>query len=71
MDAFCIKICVTPDGMTVSSEPLDDAPQGEPVESIDAALERARALYAEQSGGAAGAGGEEQQAEQDFMAGFA
>lgn len=67
MDGFCIKICVSPEGLSVSSEPLDDMQAaGEPVESIDAALERARALYDEQQGAPA-----EQQAENDFMLGFA
>ena len=67
MDGFCIKICVSPEGITVSSEPLTEPPMnGEPVESIDAALERARALYDEQQGAPA-----EQQAENDFMLGFA
>lgn len=67
MNGFCIKICVSPDGLSVSSEPLDEMQAaGEPVESIDAALERARALYDEQQGAPV-----EQQAEQDFTAGFA
>lgn len=48
---FCIEICVKPDGkITVESGPLEADEQGEsagiPVESIDAALEKARELYA-------------------------
>ena len=68
MDGFCIEICVTPQGITVESGPLDDmqGEQGEPVESIDAALERARALFDEKQGAPV-----EQQAENDFTSGFA
>lgn len=67
MDAICIKVCVTPQGITVSSEPLTEQPQGEPVGSIDEALEKVRAM----AGGEMGGQPPEQQAEQDFTAGFA
>ena len=67
MDAICIKVCVTPQGITVSSEPLAEQPQGEPVGSIDEALEKVRAMAGGETGGAPA----EQQAEQDFTAGFA
>lgn len=67
MEPFCISICVTDQGITVASEPLEEMEQpGEPAESIDAALERARALYQEQAGATA-----DQQAERDFTQGFA
>lgn len=68
MDAVCIKVCVTPEGITVSSEPLTEQPQGEPVGSIDEALEKVRAMAGNKMGGAMQP---EQQAEQDFTAGFA
>ena len=70
MDAICIKVCVTPQGITVSSEPLTEQPQGEPVGSIDEALEKVRAVAGGEMGGQPMPGGE-QQAEQDFTAGFA
>lgn len=68
MDAFCICICVTPEGLSVSTVPMEemDMQNGEPVESIDAALEKARMLYDSQAGAPA-----EQQAEKDFTSGFA
>ena len=44
----------------------DEMQQGEPVDSIDAALEKARMLYESQAGAPA-----EQQAESDFTSGFA
>jgi len=69
MDAFCITICVSPQGLSVSTAPMDDEmgmQNGEPVESIDAALEKARMLYESQAGVPA-----EQQAESDFTSGFA
>lgn len=67
MDAFCITICASPQGLSVSSAPMtDEMQQGEPVDSIDAALEKARMLYESQAGAPA-----EQQAESDFTSGFA
>lgn len=66
MDAVCVKICMTPEGITVSSEPLTEPPQGEPVESVEAALAKAGEML---SGG--GGAPVEQQAEQDFTSGFA
>jgi len=74
MDAICIKVCVTPQGIMVSSEPLTEQPQGEPVGSIDEALEKVRAMAGGEMGGEQGGmmqPGGEQQAEQDFTAGFA
>ena len=65
MDAICVKICMTPEGITVSSEPLTEPPQGEPVESVEAALAKADEML---GGGGAPV---EQQAEQDFTSGFA
>lgn len=66
MDAVCVKICVSPEGITVSSEPLTEPPMnGEPVASIEEALAKAGEML---SGGGAPV---EQQAEQDFTAGFA
>jgi len=68
MDAFCICICVTPEGLSVSTEPMEemDMQNGEPAGSIDEALEKARMLYESQAGAPA-----EQQAESDFTSGFA
>ena len=69
MDAFCITICASPQGITVNTAPMTDEMEmqnGEPVESIDAALEKARMLYESQAGAPA-----EQQAESDFTSGFA
>lgn len=67
MDAFCIRICVSPEGLSVSAEPMEDMQQnGEPAGSIDEALEKARMLYDSQAGAPA-----EQQAESDFTSGFA
>ena len=67
MDAFCIRICVSPEGLSVSAEPMEDMQQnGEPAGSIDEALEKARMLYESQAGAPA-----EQQAESDFTSGFA
>ena len=67
MDAFCIRICVSPEGLSVSAEPMEEMQQnGEPAGSIDAALEKARMLYDSQAGAPA-----EQQAEKDFTSGFA
>jgi len=51
---FCIEICVSAEGkITVESGPLDADESGEegiPVESIDAALAKAKDLYAQGGG---------------------
>lgn len=68
MDAYCIKLCVSPQGITVGTEPMDEEPQGTPVQSIEEALQQVQAIYAAQGEDPAAA---EAQGDKDFTAGFA
>lgn len=70
MNAFCIEICVGPQGITVASSPEmpENSEAGTPVGSIDEALQRAREIFDAQ-GENPDAGNA--QAEQDFTSGFA
>lgn len=74
MDAYCIKICVSPQGITVGTEPMAEEmgepaePTGTPVQSIEEALQQAQAIYAAQGEDPAAA---EAQGDKDFTAGFA
>lgn len=65
MQPFCIQIHVSDSGITVDAQP-DDAAQsaGQPVQSIDAAIEAVRTIY--QNGTAEA----ENQAESEFQQGF-
>jgi hypothetical protein len=71
MDAYCIKLCVSPQGITVGTEPMEDEmgePQGTPVANIEEALQQVQAIYSQQGGDPATA---EAQGDKDFTAGFA
>ncbi len=71
MDAYCIKICVTPEGITVGTEPMAEEmgePQGTPVKSIEEALQQVQAIYSQQGEDPAAA---EAQGDKDFTSGFA
>ena len=74
MDAYCIEIHVSPQGITVGVEPEQQemseapAPAGAPVQSIEDALQQAQAIYAAQGEDPAAA---EAQGDKDFTAGFA
>lgn len=77
MDAYCIEIHVSPQGITVGVE-SEQAEQGEmgepaeptgtPVQSIEEALQQAQAIYAAQGEDPAAA---DAQGDKDFTAGFA
>jgi hypothetical protein len=74
MDAYCIEIRVSPQGITVGVEP-EQAEQGEmqeptgtPVKSIEEALQQAQAIYAAQGEDPTAA---DAQGDKDFTAGFA
>lgn len=70
MAPYCIKICVTPDGMTVMTEPLDEMYEqtGTPVKSIEEALQQVQAIYAQDGADPAVA---DAQGDKDFTSGFA
>lgn len=77
MDAYCIEIHVSPQGITVGVEPEQvesdemseaPAPAGTPVQSIEEALQQAQAIYAAQGEDPAAA---DAQGDKDFTAGFA
>jgi hypothetical protein len=68
MDSYCICICVTPQGITVGTEPMDDQPSGTPVGNIEEALQQVQAIYSQQGADPAVA---DAQGDKDFTAGFA
>lgn len=68
MDAYCIKICVSPQGITVGTEPLAEEPQGTPVGNIEEACQQVQAIFSQQGADPAAA---EAQGDKDFTAGFA
>jgi hypothetical protein len=70
MDSYCIRICVTPNGIHVSSEPMEAEmePQGTPVASIEEACQQVQAIYSQQGGDPAAA---DAQGDKDFTSGFA
>jgi len=77
MDAYCIEIHVSPQGITVDVEPEQaesdevagmQSPTGTPVQSIEEALQQAQAIYAAQGEDPAAA---DAQGDKDFTAGFA
>lgn len=74
MDAYCIEIHVSPQGITVGVEPEQEEqgemqePAGAPVKSIEEALQQAQAIYAAQGEDPAAT---DAQADKDFTSGFA
>ena len=51
MDGYCICICVSDQGITTSVEAMDEPTEnGQPAQSIDEALQQAKALYDERNG---------------------
>lgn len=74
MDAYCIEIHVSPQGITVAVEPEQDEMQEPPeakgasVKSIEEALQQAQAIYAAQGEAPATA---DAMGDKDFSAGFA
>ena len=75
MDAYCIEIHVSPQGITVGVEPeqteMGEEQQpdtGTPVKSIEEALQQAQAIYSQQGGDPAAA---DAQGDKDFTSGFA
>ena len=82
MDAYCIEIHVSPQGITVEVEPEDQEmqedqaageneqsePKGTPVKSITEALQQAQAIYAAQGEDPATT---DAQGDKDFTSGFA
>ncbi len=77
MDAYCIEIHVSPQGITVGVEPeqaeqdeMSEAPEpaGTPVQSIEEALQQVQAIYAAQGEDPSAA---DAQGDKDFTAGFA
>lgn len=74
MDAYCIEIHVSPQGITVGVEPEQaeqdemQEPTGTPVKSIEEALQQAQAIYAAQGEDPTAA---DAQGDKDFTAGFA
>lgn len=75
MDAYCIEIHVSPQGITVGVEPEQEE-QGEeaqpdtgtPVKSIEEALQQVQAIYSQQGEDPAAASA---QGDKDFTSGFA
>lgn len=74
MDAYCIEIHVSPQGITVAVEPEQDEMQeqpeakGTPARSIDEALQQVQAIYAAQGEDPAAA---DAMGDKDFTSGFA
>jgi len=74
MDAYCIEIHVSPQGITVGVEPEQQEmgegtePQGTPVGSIEEACQQVQAIYSQQGGDPAAA---DAQGDKDFTSGFA
>ncbi len=65
---YCIEIRVSANGITVAVEDApeqEQEPNGEPVENIDAAVEKVRQVFAERSGDPNAAG------DAEFSEGFA
>ncbi len=74
MDAYCIEIHVSPQGITVGVSPEQEEqaepmePQGTPVASIEEACQQVQAIYSQQGGDPAAA---DAQGDKDFTSGFA
>lgn len=71
MDAYCIEIYVSPQGITVAVEPKEQEvgePQGTPVGNIEEACQQVQAIYSQQGGDPAAA---DAQGDKDFTSGFA
>lgn len=71
MDAYCIEIHVSPQGITVAVEPEQTEmaePQGTPVGNIEEACQQVQAIFSQQGEDPAAA---EAQGDKDFTAGFA
>lgn len=69
MDAYCIEIHVSPQGITVGVEPeQQEMGEGTPVGNIEEACQQVQAIYSQQGGDPAAA---DAQGDKDFTSGFA
>lgn len=69
MDAYCIEIHVSPQGITVGVEPeQQEMGEGTSVGNIEEACQQVQAIYSQQGGDPAAA---DAQGDKDFTSGFA